>query len=381
MSHQIQYDYIIAGAGCAGLSLAMHFIHSGQFREKKILLIDRSPKTSNDRTWCFWQKQEGLFEKLVYGQWKELLFFSSGFSGALHIDPYSYKMIRGIDFYQYCLECIRNQPNFTIRFDAVDHVFSSEITTGVMAAGEAIHSEYVFNSIVFEKPQLSGKEYWMLQHFRGWMLESEDAPFSPDVATLMDFRTDQEAGTAFFYVLPFSPKSALIEYTLFSPELLRQEEYEHGLRTYIKDVMKIKNYTVTSEESGVIPMTNFPFLPRQNNIINIGTAGGQTKGSSGYTFNFIQKHSAEITARMIATGKPFLPAGWSRFSFYDSVLLNILHHKTLSGEKIFSDLFKKNPAPKVLQFLDNETSLAEEVGIISSLPTMPFLKAAIEQIL
>ncbi len=68
------YDYIIAGAGCAGLSLAMHMIHSGKFRDKKILIVDQSTKTLNDRTWCFWQKEPGLFESIVYKEWRHLFF-------------------------------------------------------------------------------------------------------------------------------------------------------------------------------------------------------------------------------------------------------------------------------------------------------------------
>ncbi|MFL5811137.1 MAG: lycopene cyclase family protein [Flavisolibacter sp.] len=381
MSHPIEYDYIIAGAGCAGLSLAMHLIDSGKFSDKKILLIDNALKNANDRTWCFWQKEKGLFDELLYGEWNKLLFFSHDFSGELHIDPYSYKMIRGIDFYNYCLQRINSAPNFTVSISHVDHVFSSNVTTGVMAAGKIIHCNYVFNSIIFEAPALSKKEYWLLQHFRGWTVETTSPVFSPALATLMDFRTGQQEGTAFFYVLPFSENRALIEYTLFSPKLLSDEGYKKGLKDYIGNILGIKNYRVAEEESGVIPMTNYKFLPNQNNIIHIGSAGGQTKGSSGYTFNFIQKHSAEITQQLINTGKPFIPTGWSRFSFYDSVLLNILHHKALTGESIFSDLFKKNPATRVLKFLDNESNIAEELKIISSLPTMPFLRAAIEQVL
>jgi len=61
-----KYDYIITGAGCAGLSLAMHMIHSGRFSDKKVLLVDKDPKRANDRTWCFWEKEEGLFQSIVY---------------------------------------------------------------------------------------------------------------------------------------------------------------------------------------------------------------------------------------------------------------------------------------------------------------------------
>ena len=66
-----------------------------------------------------------------------------------------------------------------------------------------------------------------------------------------------------------------------------------------------------------------------------------------------------------------------RFLFYDSILLRILKDRSLEGREIFKELFEKNKASAVLKFLDNETSLPEELAIISSLPTMPFLKAAI----
>jgi lycopene beta-cyclase len=337
----LPYDYIIAGAGCAGLSLAMHLIESGKFRDKKIALFDKDPKRSNDRTWCFWQTSQGIFDPVVYRQWTKLWFHGEAFSTEMDIAPYQYKMIRGIDFYTYCLERISRQENMEIRFEKVDSVFSNEDGTGVVVNGEKIMSEYVFNSILFEQPQLNEKHYWLLQHFKGWIIETEQEHFDPSVATLMDFRIGQHYGTAFCYVLPFSSKKALVEYTLFSPQWLKAEQYDEGLRSYISEQLKIADYKILDEETGSIPMTNYPFLPRQNNIINMGTAGGQTKGSSGYTFNFIQKHSKALVDQMINSGEPFIAPPAKRFHFYDSVLLNILQSNAVSGREIFTDLFKK----------------------------------------
>ncbi len=47
-------DYIIAGGGMAGLSLAYYLNESRSLRDKKVLIIDRDAKTANDHTWCFW---------------------------------------------------------------------------------------------------------------------------------------------------------------------------------------------------------------------------------------------------------------------------------------------------------------------------------------
>jgi lycopene beta-cyclase len=379
VNHQSKYDYIITGAGCAGLSLAMHMISSGKFSDKKILLIDKDPKHANDRTWCFWQTEENLFEPVVKKKWSKLWFHGEQFSTELNILPYRYKMISGIDFYEYCFSTIGQYGNFDILFETVDGVFSKEETV-VMAGGKKIYADYVFNSILFEKPKFTKDEIWMLQHFKGWIIETEENAFDENAATLMDFRIDQSFGTAFCYALPFDSKQALVEYTLFSPELLQQDQYDEGLKTYIGDVLQISSYQIIEKEFGVIPMTNFKFPSHHNNIINIGTAGGQTKGSSGYTFNFIQKHSKAIVNSLIATGKPFVQSPARRFYFYDSVLLKVLNDGKVPGKKVFTDLFKSNPVQKVFKFLDNENSFAEELKIISSLPTLPFLEAGIKQI-
>lgn len=375
-----QFDYIIAGAGCAGLSLAVHLIQSGKFNDKKILIVDKEEKIRNDRTWCFWETQPGLFEDIVYKKWKKAWFHGKDYSKLLELQPYHYKLIRGIDFYKYCFDIIRQQKNITVKFGEVQHFVSTKEETSIVVNGQKFYAEYIFNSILFDKPVLKKKEYWLLQHFKGWIIEANEACFDPSTTTLMDFRIDQHYGTAFVYCMPFTASKVLVEYTLFTKDTLRPEQYDEELKKYIKDFLKISSYKIAEEEFGVIPMTNHRFPAHQNNIINIGTAGGQTKASSGYTFRFIQKHSAEIIKQLIANGKPFTSKTDKRFHFYDSTLLHILYHNRLPGKEIFTDLFKKNKPQRVLRFLDNESSLSDELKIISSLPTLPFLKAALHQL-
>jgi lycopene beta-cyclase len=260
-----------------------------------------------------------------------------------------------------------------------EHIVSNGNETYVMVDGKKIKGKYIFNSIIFQKPALTDRHLWLLQHFAGWFIETDKDVFNPESAMLMDFDTDQSMGTAFFYVLPFSKTKALVEYTLFSPALLKPVEYETALRNYITETLQISSYTVYEKESGSIPMTNYHFPKGENKIVNIGTAGGQTKASSGYTFRFIQKHSARIADSLAKAGNPTPATDTARFVFYDSVLLRILSERKLEGREIFQRLFEKNGAANVLKFLDNETSLTEELPIISSLPTLPFLKAAIKQ--
>src|SRR5687767_10156799 len=96
---QQHYDYIITGAGCAGLSLLRRMMQHSFFINKKILLIDKEQKTGNDRTWCFWEQQPGFFEDIVYHRWEQADFYSDHFSARYDLTPYTYKMIRGSDLY------------------------------------------------------------------------------------------------------------------------------------------------------------------------------------------------------------------------------------------------------------------------------------------
>ena len=377
-----RFDYIITGAGAAGLSLVVRMIRSGKFSDKQILLVDRDDKSKNDRTWCFWESQPGFFEEIVHHRYNELWFHGSDFSLLNNIHPYVYKLIRGVDFYRYCLDIIRAAGNVKLIRANVDEIRSNEAETYVVLDGRRFDANYIFNSILFEKPEMRNGEYFLLQHFKGYLIQAPGPIFNPGQATLMDFRVEQNQGTSFVYVMPFDAQRALVEYTIFSQERLPDHAYDLALQHYMRNWLKLENYTIEEQEFGMIPMTNHDFPERDHHIMHIGTAGGQTKPSSGYTFNFIQKHSARILDALVKTGSPFYDQSVAskRFDFYDSTLLNILAKDKLKGAEIFSTLFRQNEMREIFAFLDNESNLGQELKLISVLPKRVFMQAAFEQI-
>lgn len=371
------YDYIIAGAGAAGLSLLVRMIRSGSFADKKILLIDKAPKTDNDRTWCFWEQGDGPFEEIVYRKWNQIWYHGEDLSRRFDITPYAYKMIRGIDFYQYCFDIITKQKGISVEYGTVTSMHSCKKETWLTLDGRKITAGKIFSSI-FTKPFLQKGEHFLQQHFKGWIIETAAPCFHAQEATLMDFRVSQQYGTTFVYVMPFSATRALVEYTLFTKDLLLPSQYDEGLKNYIKDFLHCSNYQVVEEEFGVIPMTNHRFATHQGNIIQIGTAGGQTKASSGYTFRFIQKSSHALADSLLnGSGVPSSPS--FRYHFYDAVLLNVLSTGKAAGAAVFTELFKKNSPHRIFRFLDNESSLPDDVKLISTLPVWPFLKAGVQE--
>ncbi|MEY4885991.1 MAG: hypothetical protein RL151_1300 [Bacteroidota bacterium] len=369
--------------GCAGLALAVHMQRAGLLHDKTLLMIDRDPKRVNDRTWCFWETGEGPFESVVSHRWDQAWFHAEGYSGRKELAPYAYKMIRGIDYYNHCLSILRDIPNITILHHQVDAIRQDDHHAVLDAGGKEYKAGLLFNSILFHELLPSAGDHMLLQHFKGWIIRTQEDLFDPKEATLMDFRPDQRHGTTFVYVMPFDNRTALVEYTLFTEALLSQEAYDEGLKAYISDQLGCAEYQVLDEEFGVIPMTTMAFPASHGRIINIGTAGGQTKASSGYTFTFIQRHAAAIVSALTATGKPPVPQPWQtkRFAWYDGVLLHILAKNILPGWFVFRELFRHNPTHLIFRFLDNGTTFSQEFKLMNTLPHWPFMRAGLTELM
>lgn len=376
------FDYIITGAGCAGLSLLLRMQESPFFKDKKILLIDATDKTKNDRTWCFWETAPGLFQDIVCKEWKEIDFYGQSFSARFDIVPYVYKMIRGGDLYRYVFDKMLSWTNVVFRKEKAERVYSENGQGYVHTNSGVYAARYVFNSILFQPERLQAKGS-LLQHFKGWLITTEEDCFNSEVATFMDFRLRPAEENTFIYVLPLSSRKALVEYTVFSSSLLADEAYTNGLAAYIRQYLNIDKYTVGEEEFGVIPMSTYRFQQQNDAVVNIGTAGGQTKGSSGYTFQFIQKHSTDIVKALITDEHPGSKHSVfdNRFSVYDATLLKVLYNKKRTASQVFSDLFQHNKPQLLFKFLDNETTLKEELKIMNSVPTRIFLPAALKGLL
>ena len=378
----MKYDYIIAGSGCAGLSLLYSLLQSPSLQSKSILVIDQAPKNNNDRTWCFWEKTPGLFESIVHAKWNTLEFLATDLKKELNLESYTYKMILGLDFYNFVLDYAQQFENVTFLQETVTGIDAEDAAAIVRTSENSYTGTYVFNSTQVFNPKIT-EQNSLLQHFKGWVIQSEKPVFNPKVGRLMDFSVSQKQGATFMYVLPTSTTKALVEYTLFSPRVLEKESYVTALKKYIKEDLKIDNYTIEHEEFGVIPMSLAKFEKTSKpNVINLGTSGGFTKASSGYTFQFIQKNVAEIVNNLEAGKHPNLSTSFKDkvYQWYDRTLLDVLLTKKLTGKEVFTRIFQKIPAKKILAFLGNESSFAEDISIMNSLPLKPFLGSGIKQL-
>ncbi|MEA9413683.1 lycopene cyclase family protein [Flavobacterium sp. PL02] len=370
------YDYIFTGTGLSAMMTVYKMVLSGKFTGKSILLIDEDTKKTNDRTWCFWEKEESIWESAVSKKWDLALFANENFKRDLELKPYQYNQIRSLDFYNSVFKLIEKQENITFLNDKVTDINELETHVFVATSTNTFTCNQLLNSIYNKALVESQQKYPVLQqHFIGWFIKSNQAVFNSEQVTFMDFSVAQKGNTRFMYVLPTSSTEALIEYTLFSHSLLEKQEYESEIKNYIQN-LGIQDYEIIEKEQGSIPMTCYPFWKRNTNrVLNIGTAGGWTKASTGYTFKKSDKKSTQLVS-FLKTQTDFRKFHKkSKFWIYDLLLLDILDRNNELGSSIFSDMFQKGNSALIFKFLDEETNLIEDVKVILKCPKLPFIKA------
>ena len=377
-----QYDYIITGSGASGLMLAYRMANDSFFDNSSILIIDKEKKNSDDRTWCFWENGEGEWDELLNKSWDKILFESNTYKNTIPLQSYAYKMLRSGVFYDKLWNFINTKNNIRFIEETVVNIEGSEDGAIVETLKSKYFTTKLLNSIDLNKKYTLQKKYpVLLQHFCGWFIETDKISFDDSTATFMDFTVDQKRNTRFMYVLPISPNKALFEYTLFSKEVLTKEEYESELLKYLA-IKSITEYTITEIEQGVIPMTSYKFWEQNSkNILHIGTVGGWTKASTGYTFKNTSKKTIQLIAFLKAENDFTNFRKKTRFWWYDLLLIDVLSSYNHLGSKLFSTLFKRNSLKNVFRFLDEETIFIEDLRIMLSMPPLRFIKALFRRVL
>jgi len=376
-----RYRYIILGAGAAGLSLCHALLERGV--RDPILILDRKAAFADDRTWCFWDVRPTPFTHLVSHCWHRWDVFDGAGAAATQMSPsVGYACLRSRDFYAHVLEEIRRCGNVTLALGCPIQGCHSEANHAVVeVAGVSYEADYVFDSRLPVLPEGDA----LAQRFFGQFVRTQAPCFDPTRCTLMDFRVSQAGGLHFVYTLPFSPTEALVEDTYIqNSRAARQtpEEHRAEIRAYLVRQHGLTDYVITREEAGAIPMTTRPFPKRDGRVFFIGTAGGCTKPSSGYTFLRIQEQCrqlADAAAGGTLGGFREAPAP-ARYRFFDAVFLRVLRDNPAAFPGYFQRLFDRVPPEALTAFLSEAGTWHSDSQIIRSLPLAPFLWAAMKSL-
>ena len=350
-----EFDYIIVGGGCAGLSLAYELEINNKLKKKTLAIIETRKEYTRDKTWSFWKVFDHNFEDCVFKSWNNFTINTSENSNELTHKKFPYQSIDSGKFYKKINSRLLLNSNISF-FKNLDEINSE--------------NAIIFNSIFENKPDKS--ELW--QHFQGIEIETPKNIFDEDIINLMDFNCDQRKDVHFFYTLPFSKNKALIETTWLSDlENQSLKDYDLQLENYIKNNLGIKKYKINFTEKGAIPLF-FPSLRNTSKIINIGSAGGMTRLSTGYTFLNIQEHSRYIVKNIDNINSTKIFTLGKKYQLLDKVFLKVLKKHPEKMPQIFFNMFKTS-SNTIIKFLSNKSNIIEDINIISKMPKLIFLKA------
>lgn len=371
----MKYDIIIAGGGCAGLSLLDRFLNDQNLSTKSILVVDKQDYQVNDKTWCFWEKGTPWYSSLVTKCWEQINFADQNGVISGLATPFRYHMIRSIDFYHHILDRVKAFPNVKLINGWISEIGETKESGYIVVDGKRFEGHSVFNS--FYGYEQREPTFSLNQHFKGYVIQTTSPVFKNQGMYLMDFRIPQIEGPSFMYVLPLSDHKALIECTYFSESPFHESVYQAQINRYLEEVWNLTSYEIVEEEYGVIPMKDATYEEKVGSrIINLGAISGAVKPTTGYAFKNIQRRCDYIVNQLTTNKHRAYPAyNPKRFRFYDKLLLYLMTTEKAKSSSIFSTLFRKNSLPIILKFLDEQTNILEEMMLFLTLPKRRFLKA------
>lgn len=380
------FDVALIGAGGAGVT----FIHAlatimavRQTRTIRVLMcddVDRLGDPVDDRTWSFWDHEPNLADPAVTSSWQRLRVCLPGRDRVLALVEHQYKMLRSADYYRLVAQAVAAVgPRLDVVRVPKARAVQARDTEVVVTTGLGEHrARWALDAR--RRGALTDPVLW--QHFTGIYIRTHSDYFDPTTATLMDFRTRQPVnGLSFVYVLPMDERTALVEYTEFTKEVASSAYRRAELSRYLRQTMDRSGFVELGDEEGSIPMTGAAPPQARGRIIPVGTAGGATRGSTGYTFRAMQRGGEHFAQQVLTGGKLTVPQYYpDRHRTLDSILLHGIARGTVSGPECLERLFASVPADVLLKFLDGRTSVRQDGQILAAAPKFPLTCAALRRI-
>ena len=350
-----EFDYVIIGGGCAGLSLAYELEIHKKLEKKTLAIIEPRLEYKKDKTWSFWKVSSHNFDDCVKKNWENFSINIPTKTKHLECNNYPYQSIDSGLFYNKIKNKLKENNNINFFTD------TKEIS---------LENSIIFNSVRSHKTD--DANLW--QHFCGVEIETAKNFFDDKIINLMDFDCDQRDSVHFFYTLPYSKNKALVETTWFSKMNDSSEKnYDNQIKDYIENHLNLKDYNITYKEEGAIPLF-YPSRDIEKNKINIGTAGGMTRLSTGYTFLNIQEHSKYIRKNIENISKTKIFEISKKYQLLDKIFLRVLEKYPEKMPKIFYNMFGTS-TNAVIKFLSNKSNFLEDLSIILKMPKWTFIKA------
>jgi len=372
---QSQYDVVILGGGCAGLSLAIRLAELGQ-RCPQTLIVEQRTAYTNDRTWCFWDDGATRHRTLIQHRWSQMTVRNNAGQAIIDCGDTPYQMIPAEAFYQDAVETLSLCPATDLQLGVTLTREPTKLGSHwqiVTAAGTCLATT-VIDTRPSGRPTQGGATLW--QSFSGQEIECEAPVFDPSTINLMDFATADPTRILFTYILPVSTHRALIEVTQFGREPLTGDALAKDLSLAISRRLLGSSYKILRAEEGILPMGLLtPPHPAERNYVKVGLTAGAARPCTGYAFQRIQRW-ADTCAQRLGKGRPAIGHAPDPplLRAMDHLFLSVLRAHPEKAPGIFLSLFANTQSDRMIRFLSGRGRLSDYANVIAALPILPFLQ-------
>lgn len=346
---------VILGLGLAGAAFAC--AHQQRAVRSKLVLVDPHSTLQQPRNLCFFETSQHIFSDLVSKRWAAVEVINAR-GARQHIAlPHPYARLWAPDIHAHLQQCL---PDIQI----------------LPALPATVDADLLLDSR--PRPSLPP----LLQHFVGFEVQSTDAVFDPNCATLMDFSVDAISGAVHFcYVLPWDRHRALVEDTFISAPLMPPPDYRANTQAYLSRRWPGHHFELQLAEQGRLPMdAGITLGGGQGQFVDIGTRGGFLRAATGYSTADTLR-AAAMYAREPGPANPTqLRAALRRLrprlsGWMDRVFLRALAKTPEQAPALFCALFANTPPATWIAFMNGTATTEQHLGVMRALPPLPLLRA------
>ena len=366
-------DVVILGGGCAGLALARELA----LRRHGLSTVVLEPRTgyAEDRTWCFWARHDEALRFPSRGQWASWQ-ISAGNQVRTHAArDWRYHWISSADYYADAAMVIGASEQVElclgVRADAV--IVRNDIGEVSTSAGP-VTGRWIIDT----RPPTRD---WLVQApvaqlFSGVEVETAGDVFEPEIVTLMGDLRALDGGVAFDYILPLSPRRALVEHTVLTSQPHDPALLDGPCDALVADLCG-REVKVLRRERGWLPMG----LPRPRHspgpVVRAGTPGGAIRPSSGYAFRRIQTWAARCADALVDRDEPLAgPPDPPARSLMDRIFLRAFTRDVGGAPEDFSRMARALVGDGFARFMSDEARGSDWARVVASLSKIRYLKAA-----
>lgn len=368
-------DLLILGGGCAGLSLGIRLAALSEGCPRT-LILERRSQYAHDRTWCFWGEEGVASHPWAQHSWERMHLQLGPETLSIPCGDTPYHMLPSHHFYSVATHVIEASSHVELQMDSAitdmpekkDGLWHVQTSQGSVRAARVIDTR--------PPAEVNAGDATLWQSFSGIEVETSVDCFDASQIELMDFAPPHPSFVGFTYLLPTSPRRALIEVTRFAVEPYGPEALAQALADEVARYTHGAAYATLHQEHGILPMSAHQKKTAHDpSYLQVGLFAGAARPSTGYAFQRIQRW-ADACARQL--GNADLPSGHAPDPLLrramDALFLQVIRANTATAPALFMALFRHVAPERMIRFLSDKATLSDYVAIIRALPAGQFLR-------